>query len=284
MKLIFSRKGFDSSAGGSPSPIFPDGRMVSLPIPDKQSPIQYSDINWREFNIGAIVADLTHGRTMPSYRAHLDPDLCGDSLPRLSEWKPIFGQAGAAQGHLRSKGVGAGDIFLFFGLFRRVLYISRKLEWNTGSLPCHVLWGWLQIEEVLKVDGCDLTRYKWAKYHPHFHRGLEANNTVYVAREHLSLPGVGKGELAGAGVFPCFSQKLQLTAHSAVTPSQWEIPQWFYPRNGRSPLTYHGDLARWQRTERGTRLKTVARGQEFILDCREYPEAIDWLKMLLEGS
>ena len=33
MKLIFSRKGFDSSAGGIPSPILPDGRMISLPIP-----------------------------------------------------------------------------------------------------------------------------------------------------------------------------------------------------------------------------------------------------------
>src|ERR1035441_4619606 len=31
MKLILSRKGFDSSAGGKPSPIFPDGTMISLP-------------------------------------------------------------------------------------------------------------------------------------------------------------------------------------------------------------------------------------------------------------
>ena len=35
MRLILSRKGFDSSAkfGGGPSPILPDGRLVSFPIP-----------------------------------------------------------------------------------------------------------------------------------------------------------------------------------------------------------------------------------------------------------
>jgi len=33
MKIILSRKGFDSTYGGFPSPIFEDGRMISLPIP-----------------------------------------------------------------------------------------------------------------------------------------------------------------------------------------------------------------------------------------------------------
>ena len=49
MKLIFSRKGFDSSAGGIPSPILPDGRMISLPIPanpyDKKT---LHDVIWRK--------------------------------------------------------------------------------------------------------------------------------------------------------------------------------------------------------------------------------------------
>ena len=33
MKIILSRKGFDSSSGGGPSPIV-DGRCLSLPIPE----------------------------------------------------------------------------------------------------------------------------------------------------------------------------------------------------------------------------------------------------------
>ena len=33
MKIVLSRKGFDSACGGVASPIFPDGGYVSLPIP-----------------------------------------------------------------------------------------------------------------------------------------------------------------------------------------------------------------------------------------------------------
>jgi Nucleotide modification associated domain 3 len=284
VKIIFSRKGFDSTSGGKPSPILPDGRMVSLPIPDKNSPICYSEISWQEFNLGNLVSSLTKGKIPSTYRAHLDPDLRSDSLPRLPEWKPIFGQTGSAQGHLRNNGVSVGDIFLFFGLFRHVISGPDKIEWNTESPQRHVFWGWLQIDEVLKVDDCDHSRYKWAEYHPHFYRTNNSNNTLYVAQKHLTLPGLEMEEMAGAGVFPCYSDKLQLTAPFAATPSHWKLPQWFYPRNGKPPITYHANLTRWQRTDFGTILNAVTRGQEFILDCEEYPEAIVWLHEILNGN
>ena len=43
MKVILSRKGFDSCYGGHPSPILPDGRMISLPIPSSEDLICYKD-------------------------------------------------------------------------------------------------------------------------------------------------------------------------------------------------------------------------------------------------
>ena len=43
MKIILRRKGFDSSLGGYPSPILPDGKMVSLPIPLNDF-VKYSDL------------------------------------------------------------------------------------------------------------------------------------------------------------------------------------------------------------------------------------------------
>ena len=43
MKLILSRKGFDSQSGGCPSPIFPNGTLYSLPIPHDHS----EDYLWR---------------------------------------------------------------------------------------------------------------------------------------------------------------------------------------------------------------------------------------------
>jgi len=291
MRIIFSRKGFDSSFGGKPSPIMPDGRMVSLPIPSKQSPkqsptIRYKDIHWQGYDLGMFVSDLTGGCISASYFAHLDPDIRSESLfHRHSEWRPLFGQTGIAQGHLRNNSVQAGDIFLFFGLFRDVIQSSEKLEWNRHSQRRHVLWGWLQIDEVLKVDGCNLSKYEWATYHPHFHRKKpEPNNTLYIARKYLTLPGVSSCVLAGAGVFSHFSEQLVLTAPAATTTCQWELPQWFYPRDGKCPLTYHADLARWQRTKNSTRLNAVAKGQEFILDTGDFPEAIEWLKRLLESA
>ncbi|MDP2852698.1 MAG: hypothetical protein Q8O28_00475 [Smithellaceae bacterium] len=282
MRIIFSRKGFDSSSGRKPSPILPDGRMLSFPIPDSQSSIRYEDIHWQEYNLGSLVSDLTNGRKPASHFAHLDPDINRYSLPRHSEWKPIFGQTGAAQGHLQKNGVQADDIFLFFGLFRNTLTRNGKFLWDKGSPLRHILWGWLQIGHVLKIDSCKPSDYKWAEYHPHFHRSSDKNNTLYVASKYLSLLGLSLPKQDGAGVFQRYSKSLVLTAQDAKTPSQWELPEWFYPRNGKCPLTYHSNLTRWQQTKRGTKLNTVGRGQEFILDTNYFPEAVKWLKGILE--
>ena len=46
-------------------------------------------------------------------------------------------------------------------------------------------------------------------------------------------------------------------------------------------LTYHGDEARWQRVDEGVMLTAASRGQEFVLDCDHYPEAIGWVAELL---
>lgn len=216
MKIILSRKGFDSGSGGTPSPIFPDGQMLSLPIPDKQSRIRYQDIRWQEYDLGTIVSDLTGGRIPPSYFAHLDPDLNRESLPRHTEWRPLFGQTGAAQGHLGKNSVQAGDLFLFFGLFRNVIEAGETLQWDRRSRPRHVLWGWLQIEKVVDLSSCDRSEYDWAAYHPHFHWNSDKNNTLYVAQRRLAIPGV---TAMGAGVFQRFRERLVLSAPDATKPT-----------------------------------------------------------------
>ncbi|MFZ4661436.1 MAG: hypothetical protein ACOYNY_30795, partial [Caldilineaceae bacterium] len=75
MKLILSRKGFDSSAGGVASPLFPDGTLLSLPIPDQKGRVTYANLGWGEHQLGDLVEALTHGRIDRQTRAHLDPDL-----------------------------------------------------------------------------------------------------------------------------------------------------------------------------------------------------------------
>lgn len=256
--------------------------MVSLPIPDKNSIITYEDIRRDGKSIGPMVDQLTRGRIPPMHRAHLDPDLIQGSLCRQPGWRPVFGQTNQAQSHLRKNGVGAGDMFLFFGLFRHTQVSGGKLEWERGERSRHVLWGWLQADEMLAPNEMDASRYAWATDHPHFHRGDDPKNTIYIARERLDLgPGVSIN-LPGAGVFSQYNPELQLTAEDGENVSEWKLPSWFLPQPGRTPLTYHAKPERWESRDGHTRLNAAARGQEFVLDCSEYPEAVGWLIGLLK--
>ena len=279
MKLILSRKGFDSSSGGVPSPIFPDGTMISLPIPDKASTLAYKDIAGNaSASVGELVQDLA-GRPQ-THRAHLDPDLSSHSIPRRQGWRPLFGQEGAAERHLENQGVGPGDIFLFFGLFREVDKSPVGWQYLRSSRPIHVLFGWLQVAERVVVSNWP-TESTWALYHPHFQRGPHPTNVVYVAAKRLALPGLESLAIHGAGLFPSLTPKLQLTEPQRSGLSPWLLPKWFHPAGRASALTYHGDLSRWKESNAVVVLNCVSRGQEFVLNCEHYPEAVNWLLGLL---
>jgi hypothetical protein len=282
MRLILSRKGFDSSSGGCPSPIFPDGSMIALPIPDKRSPTRYLDLVWRGRNLGELVATLTKGRQRPDFRAHLDPDLRKDILPRGPGWRAALGQHGIAQGHLRKQGVRAGDLFLFWGLLRAV---DNGLRW-VGRLEHHI-WGWMQVGDVVPVD--DVVRgggeeWRWASPHPHLAFPPDPANTLYVASKNLSFPGVTTGSRRGHGTFEAVAASRRLTAPGAGSPLDWSLPAGFLPR-GRPPLTHHHDPARWSTYRGRALLRAASRGQEFILDLELYPDVLEWVAGILsDGS
>jgi hypothetical protein len=123
MKIILSRKGFDAGLGGVASPIFPSGALYSLPIPESftsRRSKRYKEIQVGNQSLGTIVNDLTGGRVKPDTFAHLDPDLNALSVLRQTNWRPVFGQAGAAEKHLQNQGVKEGDVFVFYGWFRQV--------------------------------------------------------------------------------------------------------------------------------------------------------------------
>ena len=104
MRMILSRKGFDSSSGARPSPIM-NGRPISLPIPATRN----SRTTYRDLGLGDIVRSVTKGSYGPDSLCHADP--------QFHDGMCAFGQSGAAQGHLANNGVEPGDAFLFFGLF-----------------------------------------------------------------------------------------------------------------------------------------------------------------------
>src|SRR5260221_5103621 len=103
MKIILSRKGFDAGIGGVASPIFPSGELYSLPIPESfpsRYSKRYKEIQVGNQSLGTIVNDLTGGRVKPGTFSHLDPDLNFLNLPRQTNRRPLFRQAGGGEKNL----------------------------------------------------------------------------------------------------------------------------------------------------------------------------------------
>ena len=213
MRLILSRKGYDASSGGCPSPIFPNGELCSLPIPSEDD-LCLEDIRCQERDLGEVAAQLSGDANRGRSHVHLDPDLDADARPRLGGWHPCFGQTLAAQAHLENHGVGGGDFFLFFGWFREVELFEGMWRYCSDAPDIHCLFGWLQVGRVYHLDRGDEPP-SWAYEHPHVrnadrYRSARSRNTLYAAAERLDLPGFGG--LPGGGVFPRYSPGLRLTA------------------------------------------------------------------------
>lgn len=198
-------------------------------------------------------------------------------------WRPALGQTGAAQAHLAGQGVGPGDIFLFFGWFREVERLAGKWRYVPRAPDLHLLFGWLEVADVLPIVARReevLQQYPWAATHVHAENPAHyahALNHLYIAAEASRfVPG-----RAGGGYFKAFSPALQLSAQGA-TKSVWDVPCWMGPDEGRAPLTYHGDPKRWERRGPGWRLRTVAKGQEFVCQLENRDAADPWIRELIQ--
>ena len=277
MKIIFSRKGFDSQYGGVSSPILPDGTLIPLPIPSRYGRPLF-DIQSSVGPLHRLVSDLTGGRIKPDTLVHLDPDLQRSSIPRLAGWRPSLGQVSAAQGHLAKQGVGPGDLFLFFGWFRQAKMIGERWSYVPGAPDIHSLFGWLQIGTAIDPCAPDCAeRTPWLRDHPHvaFADTIGKGNTIYIGAKSM----LGR-KFPGAGVFPHWAAHLQLTAPGHPR-SLWRVPDWMDPFASELKLSYHTRASRWSRSGAALHLQTVAKGQEFVVDTNGCPAAQDWLISLM---
>lgn len=250
MKFILSRKGFDFSFGGTPSPILPDGRMLSLPIPEQDSKGKAYDTG-RKFCQLAIPAVFQRDGF-----CHLDPDIRPELHMILPDnWKPLFGQCGTAQSHLANQRVGENDIFLFFGLFQTV-----DTNLRPAGRPFHAIWGYLQIGEIISHP--PPFRYSW---HPHTKEYYQKfpQNTLYAARESLEWDK----KIPGCGTFLYHEQSrefLTLTGKEKKCVTHWNynaLP-WIDPNEPNSHMTCHTSRTRFKENY----FQAASRGQEFVLD------------------
>lgn len=271
MKIIFSRKGFDSATGGCPSPII-EGRPISLPIPTRM-PTKTSFGVLRS-PIPNLVRDLTGGRLTQSSKCHLDPDIDLTIVSgRRSNWRGALGQVAQAQQHLANQQVKAGDLFLFWGLFRAAE--KKHGRWSFTGRAVHAIYGWLQIASIWsQSSGKQIQEsFDWLSDHPHAQQGWGQNNTIYIARQNLKL-GFETG-LPGFGVL---RTPFILTATDAPSPSIWSVPSWLHPMNGGTGMTYH-PMDRWLEC---LKLHSAARGQEFVADVTDQAEPVSWAKGVIE--
>lgn len=278
MNIIFSRKGFDSQYGGFPSPVLPDGKLISLPIPNQRDEVLYSDLHWSAasnyFNLmmdlsGKVKYDKAWHDLKKDTRCHLDPDLCHDIIPRRKGWKPIFGQIDAAQTHLENEGVKENDIFLFFGTFRQTEYQGGQLRFVRKDKPKHIIFGFLQIGEIMKVEEkkkCPA----WMESHPHvcLRRRLAKNNTIYISRNNLSW----NPKLRGAGAFR-FDERLVLTKEG-FSKSRWGLDDIFKEVR----ISCHSEK-NWKSLGY---FQTNGIGQEFVVHANSPVE--NWVKALFKAQ
>jgi hypothetical protein len=285
MKIILSRKGFDSSYGGIASPILPDGRMISFPIPSPDDAATLADISCPDLDVGKLIGDLSKGKHSIQTRIHLDPDLNRRAASRLSGWRPSLGQTGAAQSHLSGMGVGVGDVFLFFGWFRNVEQYGGNWRYVRNAPDLHTIFGWIEIAEVLPIvlqrTQC-LERHPWIANHPHVASPIyydNPRNTLYVACERSAF---SENAQFGGGNFARFNESLRLTK-LGESRSVWSLPSWFAP-NGRNPLSYHPNASSWQEDGDKVTLRSAAKGQEFVIDSALYPELEHWATSIVESG
>jgi hypothetical protein len=206
MKIVFSRKGFDSASGGVPSPII-DGRPISLPIPTQRR----SETTYGGLGLGDIVAKVSKGRLSADSLCHNDPMFEGGRC--------AFGQTGAAQAHLANNGVKEGDVFLFFGLFSEL----------GGNDRHHRIFGYLLVEELISLDstpGIGDQPQGFSARHPHTIGEWNPNNSLYV----------GSGTVSNRA-----DDALRLSRPNGVV-SRWRVPPWLRATG----LTYHRRNDRWE--------------------------------------
>lgn len=271
MRIILSRKGFDSANGGCPSPILPDGTLLSMPIPcEEDCQLKFVDIKYGKNTYLDIWNKLYPKHQTDTLYCHLDPDIRSNiRVNSVNNWIPAFGQTDTAQRHLSNKGVSKGDLFLFFGWFRKT---DENLKYLPNDRDKQIIYGYLQIGDI--VIGNEIkNNYPW---HPHSKGNYGNDNTLYVAAEKLTINGK-ETNLPGCGTFK-YSEELVLTKDN-LSRSRWKIKSdWnienFFENNS---ISYHS-----KNNIKDGYFQSACRGQEFVIS--ENEKVTTWAYNLIKNN
>ena len=254
MRIVLSRKGFDSATGGGPSPVLEDGTMLSLPIPEvPEKGYTHSDLkNWHRYdqlNLTEQVKNLCKSKY-----CHLDPDIRPDLWCHCEKWQPTFGQCNAAAGHLikhlelqdetdKKIKITESVLFLFFGLFRKHNGTQFYGE------PFHAIWGYMVCDKVID------DQQEMPTYHPHAKLKKAKNNLLFVAKTRCY------------GTFK-YCDRLVLTDLRQSAKTMWKIDAlpWFeYLKDKSVKMTYHPNTEKCFPAGNNYFQACQGYGQEFVV-------------------
>jgi hypothetical protein len=315
-KVVLSRKGFDSAAGGGYSPFDPEtGKYVVLPIPvDKKeleicNPLKYEDIHlqgnyldgYPETNLKSLMETMKKKATIKDEKseyAHFDPWLgpCPWLAERSNHQIGAFGQVGIPQAQLHNQGVGEGSLFLFFSRFttvdkNRENKIVPGISRENLTKGLYFIYGWLKVKEVIQehVDDCLWSRHphntkEYFDYYANSENAKSKNgkNTIYIADEFLFNDG---SNIRGCGYFNRLNKDLCLTASDLAQaqkpgnwiPSRWSLPG-FFKEKCLSVLNDKGQIR-----DGSWLVETNWRWQEAVFDFGESEDFCHWFRKRLES-
>lgn len=276
MKVIFSRKGFDSSYGGFPSIILPeemDSKMISFPIPEtnpksegkKAEEIRFL-LKQRVMSLKDIFDELeiSDKIKMPSDSAqkglqninkfHFDPEI--QTVENMRSYA-AFGQSGSASSHLLNNGLQPGDVFLFFGTFKKTILENNKITYDSGMYEIHTIWGYMIVDDIIHVNKIEdvVKKYTGIKTHLHFinkeNEEKNGNNIIICGKNF--------------GTFD-YEDKYRLTK-LGYSKTIWELPDFFRG----------ADISYCNKVENPSRFKSAEIGQEFVVTNFDELKMKNWL-------
>jgi hypothetical protein len=146
-----------------------------------------------------------------------------------------------------------------------------------------VIWGWLQVDEIVHDPVTWSKKNNWARTHPHTYGDWwRGRNILFVGKRNLEVDAAATS-LPGAGVFHQFDQRLCLSDPDSVSPTRWRLPQGLKPNMLAGTTMSYLEGGSWTDSECGRFVHLnpgyIRKWQEAVIAGN--PAAVNWATDLI---
>ena len=235
MKVILSRKGFEPTHGGIPSPIMPDGTLLLLPKPVEEGAVSYDNLSYQGLSYYDIAVSLDKRLevTLNHAKCHTGCYITPLNHNPPLEWYPAYVHNGPLESHLSKQKVSVGDIFLFYGWFRQTEYDSmHRLRYVADAPEQNIVFSYFQIGAIIKDISFFSKQYNW-QLHTFIDKSNTIPSTIYLPTKKLSY----NNHQPGCGILSNSSK--QILTKPGYNYNQWQLPDFLCTPD--VTITYHNN-------------------------------------------